>query len=55
MKKILNLPKANKQLVGKILTVMLFFNGEDNNKMYRHNLLPSEVLIFGLNINLNTI
>ena len=46
-KNFVNLPKANKQLVGKIEKVhSLFFNGEDNNKMHKHNLLPSEVLIW---------
>tara|TARA_R100001440_G_scaffold54419_2_gene74295 strand:+ start:1329 stop:1985 length:657 start_codon:yes stop_codon:yes gene_type:complete len=46
-KNFVNLPKANKQLVGKIEKEhSLFFNGEDNNKMHRHNLLPSEILIW---------
>ena len=36
-----NLPDAHKQLVGKIRKEnSLFFNGADNNKMHRHNLLP---------------
>ena len=36
---------ANKQLVGKIEKEhSLFFNGEDNNKMTRHNHLPQNVL-----------
>ena len=39
------LPRANKQLVGKIEKEhSLFFGGEDNNKMKRHNLLPRDVL-----------
>ena len=40
-----NLPDAHKQLVGKIRKEnSLFFNGADNNKMHRHNLLPPYVL-----------
>ena len=39
------LAPANKQLVGKIRNEhSLFFNGEDNNKMHRHNHLPNNVL-----------
>ena len=39
------LAPANKQLVGKIQNEhSLFFNGEDNNKMHKHNHLPSNVL-----------
>jgi hypothetical protein len=39
------LKPANKQLVGKIEKEhSLFFNGEDNNKMTRHNHLPQNVL-----------
>jgi len=39
------LPRANKQLVGKIEKEhSLFFGGQDNNKMKRHNLLPDNVL-----------
>ena len=39
------LPPANKQLVGKIEKEhSLFFHGEDNDKMKRHNLLPQHVL-----------
>jgi len=39
------LPRANKQLVGKIEKEhSLFFGGEDNNKMKKHNLLPQNVL-----------
>jgi len=39
------LPRANKQLVGKIEKEhSLFFGGEDNNKMKRHNLLPDIIL-----------
>ena len=41
------LPRANKQLVGKIEKEhSLFFGGEDNNKMKRHNLLPDVVGIW---------
>ena len=40
-----NLPDAHKQLVGKIRKEnSLFFDGVDNNKMHRHNLLPPYVL-----------
>jgi len=46
-KNFIDLPPANKQLVGKIQKEhSLFFNGQDNDKMHRHNLLPSEVLIW---------
>ena len=39
------LAPANKQLVGKIQNEhSLFFNGENNNKMHRHNHLPNNVL-----------
>jgi len=39
------LPPANKQLVGKIEKEhSLFYGGEDNNKMKKHNLLPQDVL-----------
>ena len=39
------LPPANKQLVGKIQNEhSLFFNGDKNNKMLTHNLLPHNVL-----------
>jgi len=39
------LTPANKQLVGKIQNEhSLFFNGEDNNKMHKHNHLPLNVL-----------
>ena len=39
------LAPANKQLIGKIQNEhSLFFNGEDNNKMHRHNHLPNNVL-----------
>ena len=39
------LKPANKQLVGKIEKEhSLFFNGEDNDKMTRHNHLPQNVL-----------
>ena len=44
-KKYSELFRANKQLVGKIEKEhSLFFNGEDNNKMTRHNHLPQDVL-----------
>jgi len=40
-----HLPQANKQLVGKIEKEhSLFFNGEDTDKMKKHNLLPQNVL-----------
>ena len=40
-----HLPQANKQLVGKIEKEhSLFFDGKDNNRMKRHNLLPQNVL-----------
>ena len=40
-----NLPDAHKQLVGKIgKENSLFFNGADNKKMHKHNLLPPYVL-----------
>ena len=39
------LPRANKQLVGKIEKEhSLFFGGEDNKKMTKHNLLSQNVL-----------
>ena len=39
------LKPANKQLVGKIEKEhSLFYNGEDNSKMTRHNMLPQNVL-----------
>tara|TARA_R110000765_G_C18664156_1_gene577226 strand:+ start:27 stop:686 length:660 start_codon:yes stop_codon:yes gene_type:complete len=39
------LPRANKQLVGKIEKEhSLFYGGEDNDKMKQHNLLPHNVL-----------
>ena len=39
------LPRANKQLVGKIEKEhSLFYGGEDNSKMSHHNLLPHNVL-----------
>ncbi len=38
------LPKANKQLVGKIQNEhSLFFDGPPNNKMHPHNFLPENV------------
>ena len=40
-----NLPKANKQLVGKIKDeVSLFYGGKDSDKMHQHNFLPTELL-----------
>ena len=40
-----NLPDARKQLAGKISKEnSLFFDGADNNKMHKHNLLPPYVL-----------
>ena len=40
-----HLPRANKQLVGKIEKEhSLFFGGEDTDKMKQHNLLPRNVL-----------
>ena len=40
-----NLPSANKQLVGKIQKEhSLFYDGEDESKMHRHNVLPLIVL-----------
>jgi len=45
------LPPANKQLIGKIEKEhSLFYGGEDNNKMKRHNLLPQNVLQWFENI-----
>jgi hypothetical protein len=39
------LPKANKQLVGKIEDeVSLFFDGPPNNKINQHNFLPRDIL-----------
>jgi len=41
----LQLPPANKQLVGKIQNEhSLFFNGQKNDKMHSHNLLTHDVL-----------
>ena len=38
------LPKANKQLVGKINDeVSLHYSGEDSDKMHPHNFLPKEI------------
>ena len=40
-----NLPDAHKQLAGKIgKENSLFFNGADNKKMHKHNMLPPYVL-----------
>ena len=39
------LPKANKQLVGKIEDeVSLFYSGPNNEKMTQHNFLPQEII-----------
>ena len=39
------LPKANKQLVGKIEDeVSLFFDGPPNDKINSHNFLPRDIL-----------
>ena len=39
------LPKANKQLVGKIEDeVSLFFDGPPNDKIHSHNFLPKDIL-----------
>ena len=39
------LPKANKQLVGKIEDeVSLHYSGPNNNKMTQHNFLPNDIL-----------
>ena len=39
------LPKANKQLVGKIEDeVSLFYSGPNNDKMTQHNFLPQDIL-----------
>ena len=41
----INLPDARKQLAGKISKEnSLFYGGEDNEKMHRHNMLPPYVL-----------
>ena len=38
------LPKANKQLVGKIQDeVSLFYSGPNNDKMHQHNFLPNNI------------
>ena len=40
-----SLPAANKQLIGKIEKEhSLFYQGDDNSKMTKHNLLPNNVL-----------
>ena len=42
-----DLKPANKQLVGKIEKEhSLFYDGEDNNKMIKHNHLPKNILIW---------
>jgi len=39
------LPKANKQLVGKIEDeVSLFYSGPNNDKMHQHCFLPQDIL-----------
>ena len=39
-----NLPKANKQLVGKIKDeVSLFYGGQDSEKMHRHNFISQDI------------
>ena len=39
------LPKANKQLVGKIQDeVSLYYSGENNEKMHQHSFLPQDIL-----------
>ena len=39
------LPKANKQLVGKIQDeVSLHYSGQDSEKMHQHNFLPNDIL-----------
>ena len=39
------LPKANKQLVGKIQDeVSLHYSGQDSEKMHQHNFLPQDIL-----------
>ena len=39
------LPKANKQLVGKIQDeVSLFYSGPNNDKMHQHSFLPQDIL-----------
>ena len=41
------LPKANKQLVGKIQDeVSLFYTGPNNEKMHQHNYLPNDILMW---------
>ena len=57
----INLPDARKQLAGKISKEnSLFYGGEDNEKMHRHNMLPPYVLnwfesIFKHYLDFNTI
>ena len=44
-KKKKELPKANKQLVGKIQDeVSLHYSGKDSEKMHQHNFLPQDIL-----------
>ena len=43
--KLHELPPANKQLVGKINNEhSIFYNGEDETKVKKHNMLPLDVL-----------
>ena len=43
-KNFVNLPEANKQLVGKIKNEhSIFYNGEEESKMKKHSLIPLEV------------
>ena len=45
------LPKANPQLVGKIINEhSLFFDGPPNNKMHPHNFLPLDIKQLNKNI-----
>tara|TARA_E500000331_G_scaffold106332_1_gene103105 strand:- start:724 stop:1233 length:510 start_codon:yes stop_codon:yes gene_type:complete len=45
------LPKANKQLVGKIEDeVSLYYSGPENDKMHPHNFLPQDILRWFMSI-----
>ena len=45
------LPKANKQLVGKIQDeVSLFYSGPNNDKMHQHCFLPQDILKWFMSI-----
>ena len=45
------LPKANKQLVGKIIDERsMFFDGEDESKMKRHSFLPRNIIDWFLKV-----